>query len=417
MPLTKEDLEQIGGIAAEAATKAAEKAMAEPIRKFTPAVGEEKTIVSNMVTPEDKILADPKGGFKRFGEFAYNVYKAGEGGRHMTESLARYEHAYKVATKAAGYMEEGDLAQGGYAVPVGFVAEIQQQALEEQIVRPRARQIPMSTNRVEIPVAYDNTHASGTYYGITFYRAGEGNQRTASNPKLAKVALQLHGVDGLVHVTNELLEDSPVSMMAFIEQSFPPAIGAVQDDDFLLGTGANMAVGAFASQNPCLVTASAVSGQGASTIIAENIIQMWSQVPQRCQRNAIWVANNDTFPQLAAMGLSVGAGGIPVWMPANGLAGSPYGLLMGKPLILSEKMQSLGTAGDIGIADFSQYWIGEKAGGIQFASSIHLKFDYNETSFRFTLRYDGTPSWPIALTPRRSSTTLSPFVILSGSRT
>jgi len=87
---------------------------------------------------------------------------------------------------------------------------------------------------------------------------------------------------------------------------------------------------------------------------------------------------------------------------------------MGRPLILTEKAQALGTQGDIGLADFSQYYIGQKAGGgLKTATSIHLRFDYDEVAFRFVMRYDGQPGWLSALTPRRGSNTLSPFVVLA----
>ena len=89
---------------------------------------------------------------------------------------------------------------------------------------------------------------------------------------------------------------------------------------------------------------------------------------------------------------------------------------MGKPLLWTEKAQTLGTAGDIALVDLSQYIIGEK-GGLQVATSIHFKFDYDQQSFRFVLRYDGQPTWSSALTPLRSSSTLSPFIVLNSTRT
>jgi HK97 family phage major capsid protein len=105
-------------------------------------------------------------------------------------------------------------------------------------------------------------------------------------------------------------------------------------------------------------------------------------------------------------------------MPAGALSGKPYETLMGRPLIYSEKMQALGTAGDIGLVDFSQYLIGQKGNGnVDIASSIHFYFDYGKTAFRFTLRYDGQPTWETTLTPKRGSATLSPFIVLSSTRT
>jgi HK97 family phage major capsid protein len=130
--------------------------------------------------------------------------------------------------------------------------------------------------------------------------------------------------------------------------------------------------------------------------------------------NAIWMANDDTFQQLASMSLSVGTGGVPVWLPANGASGKPYDTLMGKPLVWTEHCQTLGTKGDIYFVDWTQYLVGQKSGGqVAFASSIHLKFDYDQTAFRFVFRVDGTPWWPAALTGRYSSVTLSPYVALN----
>ena len=104
---------------------------------------------------------------------------------------------------------------------------------------------------------------------------------------------------------------------------------------------------------------------------------------------------------------------------AGGVSGAPYESLMGRPIIYTEKAQTLGTAGDISFVDISRYIVASKSGGEapKVATSIHLKFDYDKQAFRFTMRYDGQPSWTSALTPKYSSSTLSPFVVLNSSRT
>jgi hypothetical protein len=45
--------------------------------------------------------------------------------------------------------------------------------------------------------------------------------------------------------------------------------------------------------------------------------------------------------------------------------------------------------------------------------SIHLRFDYDESVFRFIFRLDGAPWWPAALTPYKGSNTQSCFVNLA----
>ena len=157
---------------------------------------------------------------------------------------------------------------------------------------------------------------------------------------------------------------------------------------------------------------------GAAAIAWADIINMWSRLYSRSAGNAVWFANPDTFPQLATMTQVVGVAGVPVYLPANGAASAPFGTLMGRPLILTELAQTLGTAGDIILADMAQMLLGQKAGsGIKFASSIHLKFDYNQTTFKAEMRYDCQPWWSTPLTPRYSATTVSPFVILGDAAT
>jgi len=356
----------------------------------------------------ERLTSDPKGGFKSFADFAKSVYLAARG--QTPEPLRRWTNALSEVTKTAGYMEEGDMAQGGYLVPIEFANQLYMDSLEASIVRPRASVIPMSSNVLQIPVVNDSDHTSNFFGGIIIYRPAEGGQKTARNPKFGRVELHLHELAGLCYVSNSLLEDSPISLGPLLTQQFGEAIAFTEDYDFLAGDGANKALGAFNSSNPALIAITKETDQAADTIVTQNILKMWARLPSMCQSNAVFVANNDTFPQLATLTLDVGTGGVPVWMPAQGLAGSPNGTLMGRPLFLSEKMATVGDQGDIGLADFKRYFVGEK-GGLRTATSIHIRFDYDETAFRFVLRYDGQPAWLNTLTPKKGDA-LSPFVVI-----
>ncbi len=121
---------------------------------------------------------------------------------------------------------------------------------------------------------------------------------------------------------------------------------------------------------------------------------------------------HDIEPQLFTMSLTVGSGGVPVYMPAGGVSGTPYSTLFGRPVIPLEQCQTLGTPGDIILADFSQYLLIDK-GGINAASSIHVRFLYDENVFRFIYRVDGQPIWNQPVTPFKGSSTKSPFVALA----
>jgi HK97 family phage major capsid protein len=117
------------------------------------------------------------------------------------------------------------------------------------------------------------------------------------------------------------------------------------------------------------------------------------------------------WPQLATMGLTLGTAGAPVFMPPGGMSGLPYSSIFGAPVLKCEQCKTLGTLGDIILADFSQYVIAEK-GGIEAASSIHVRFLTDETTYRFVLRMDGQPWWQGVLTNYEGSGTTSPFIAL-----
>jgi HK97 family phage major capsid protein len=93
---------------------------------------------------------------------------------------------------------------------------------------------------------------------------------------------------------------------------------------------------------------------------------------------------------------------------------SPYGTLLGRPVIPIEQCASVGTVGDIILADYNNgYYLAEK-GGIKSDMSIHVMFIYDESVFRFVLRVDGQPVRASAMTPYKggASYTQSHFVAL-----
>ena len=417
--LTDEQKQAIADEVKTTVDQAYESAIAEKSKeiskRFEPKGDEMDVKVIN--NPEDKLISDPKGGFKSFGHFLKELIDVEDKTNpRAPDALSKW---VDVLRKTAGTMEEGIPSQGGYTVPVEFGQAILDKALEESIVRPRAQFQPMASNRIEIVADVDNNHSANYFGGVLIYHTSESGQMTASNPKYDRIALTLHKITGLCHITNELIEDSSIAVEADVKRKFGMAMGFVMDDDFLNGSGASEPLGMLDSANPALITVTAVAGQGANTVIAENVRDMWSRMYGRGKNRAIWLANHDVFPQLFGMVLTVGTGGVPIWMPAGGVSQAPYESLMGKPLIYTEKCRTLGTAGDIALVDIGSYIVAGKANSEapNVATTIHLRFDYDEQSFRFTMRYDGQPLWTAPLTPLYSTTTLSPFVVLSSTRT
>jgi len=358
---------------------------------------DQKEIFEKMIKDDKEKGIDPKGGFKNFGHFCLDVRAAADG--RKSEKLLAYEKTI---------MQEGDDAQGGFLIPTEYRAGILQTALEASIFMPRAQFIPMGSNSVKIPCIYDEDHSGGEFFGgVTIYRVAEGEQKTRSKFKPAQIQLTLNEVAGLVYVSNSLLEDSPVSIEALLNSMFSQAIAFTIDCDCIEGDGAGKPQGFLSS--PALVTVTKEAGQAADTIVTENIMKMWSAIHPGSKGRAIWLANHETMKELGTMVV----GNAPAWMPANGISGKPYDMFFGRPIYFTEKMKALGDAGDIAVVDPGMYLLGGKAGmNVKTDTSIHLRFDYDETAFRFVIRYDGQGWWKNSLQPKYGAQKLSPFVTL-----
>jgi HK97 family phage major capsid protein len=169
-----------------------------------------------------------------------------------------------------------------------------------------------------------------------------------------------------------------------------------------------------------VVTVSKVASQDADTIVAQNIIDMHARLYATSMSNAVWLINQDVLPQLNTMvlpgkdatGTVVADWGSHMFIPAGGLSQAPFGTLMGRPIIPTQAVPTLGSLGDIILADLKMYMTVMKAGGVRSDVSIHLWFDYDITAFRFVLRIGGQPWWDAPVDPLSGSNTLSPFVVL-----
>jgi len=360
---------------------------------------------------DDPIDKDEKGGFGSISHFAAHVAKADRsGGRNVTPELAKW---LKKAASATSLVE-GEDQYGGYLIPPEFRSNLMLAVTQMNEILPRCTGVPMKSTMIKIPYVngFDES-GSLVYGGIQWKWLDELATKTETRPKFGQITLELKKIAGLAYASDEILEDSPMSMENILRNGFRDGLNFALNNVFIRGSGAGQPLGVLNA--PCLVSVAKEAGQLAATIQFENIVNMYSRIHDTS--GAIWLANQNTLPQLAAMSLAVGTGGAPVWLPAGGISGAPYDTLMGKPLIWSKHCSTLGTVGDIILADWSQYLVGQKAGqgaDGKYDTSIHLKFDADQTCFRFVFRIDGQPWWPTYLTPPQSTgSTLSPFVVLA----
>ena len=342
-----------------------------------------------------KIIAAParagKDTFLSFGEQLVAVMNAGMQGGVVDPRLRNIP--------AATGLGETVPSEGGFLVQTDFATDMLKDVFETGILASRCRRVQISgkSNSLKINGIDETSRATSRYGGIIAYWLHEAATKgTGTKPKFRQIELNLHKLIGLCYATDELLDDA-AALEGIIRDGFKGEFGFRIDDAIINGTGAGEPLGIL--QAGSLVTVSAEAAQAADTIMTENIVKMYSRLFASSRQSSVWLINQNVEPQLFTLHLDVGTGGIPVYMPAGGLSGLPYGTLFGRPVLPIEQCQTLGDLGDIILADFLNGYILADKGGIKSDVSIHVKFDYDESVFRFVIRVDGQPVRASALTP------------------
>lgn len=348
-------------------------------------------------------------GWNSLGEFAGAVKQASVNGGNMDPRLA------KALATPTTYGNEGVGADGGFAVPPDFRNEIMIKVVGEESLVGRTNQLTSSSNSVTIPK--DETTPWQTSGGVLATWETEGGLKAQSKPSFEATTVRLNKLTCLVPVTDELIEDAPM-LDGYLRRKAPEKIGFKVNLAIIQGTGVGQPLGILNAAST--VSVAKETSQPADTIYAANIFKMWSRMYGPWRSNAVWLINQDIEPQLFQMTIPIknvagteNVGGSVVYLPANGLSSSPFATLMGRPVIPSQAMETLGDLGDIMFVDLNQYLTIVKTGGVRAETSIHLWFDYDITAFRFVLRIGGQPWWTSAISPRDGSTTMGPAVVLA----
>ncbi len=349
--------------------------------------------------------------YKRLGDQLVDVAAASQPVPRVSEKLQKLMRAGEEKRAVSG-LSEGVGADGGYLVQTDFSTELLTLAHETGLLINRVRKFPISANSNGLVIngVNETSRAAGSRWGgVQVYWENEADEATASKPKFRRIEFKAQKLIGLCYATGELLEDA-VAIGPVIQQAFGEEFGFVFDDSIVRGNGAGKPLGIL--NCPALVTVSAESGQVATTLNALNVIKMRSRLWSRSRANSVWLINQDIEPELMQLRITGSKSDIPVYLPANGLAGQEFDTLFGRPVIPIEQCSTLGTVGDIMLVDLSAYgWI--QKGGLDAQASMHVRFLYDEMAFRFIVRVDGKPLWQSYITPAQGSNTQSPFVALA----
>lgn len=362
--------------------------------------------------PSEPKRQDGATAFKDWGEYLHAVGIAGlrDQNRRNLDPRLRYMKDEPLPGQQK-QMVESVGASGGFLVPTEFLAQLQAVMAEDSIIRSRATIIRMRRRQIEIPVLDQTGTTAGLphwYGGMRAYWAEEAAAKTATEATFRKVSLVAHKLIMYTYASDELLDDSAISLADFLAGpvGFAGCISWMEDYAFLNGTGVGQPLGIIPA-NATITVARAAGGAIGWADLA-NMVENF--LPSG---RGVWMITQSAMADLIQLN-GPAANPSYIWVP-NAAEGVP-GYLLGMPVIWTEKCPLIGTAGDVVLADLRYYLIGDRQ-ATTVESTQYDRWEYDETSWRAVHRVDGQPWLSAPLTYQDSTTQVSPFVILGDKST
>lgn len=275
----------------------------------------------------------------------------------------------------------------------------------EVLSRCQSRTLNAGTQYLEIIGIDETSRVDGSRGGgVRVYTAAELDSFTQSKSKFSKIRIEPKKLTGLYYASGEVV-NNVTFLGQEMRQLFGEEFAFKCQDQVINGNGAGEALGVINAG--CTVSVAKETGQLAKTVNTTNISKMWSRLSGK---NPVWLVNRDVTPQLDALSIVAGTSALEPRFVTYGTDGLMR--IKGAPVIEIEQCQTLGTAGDVILADFSQY-ITANRGDINEAMSIEVMFLYDQNTYRFIYYFDGQPRWASAITPYKGSNSVSPFITLA----
>jgi HK97 family phage major capsid protein len=344
---------------------------------------------------------DPK---KTFGQFLLAVrHKNVQLLEEMGSKFAEWDTGQKASS-----MSTQTGTTGGYLVPTEFYAKLMALVTEMSIVRPRATIIPMGARTTQVPALDVTTapQAGDTAFlgGVVARWTEEATATNKTNPNLKQIDITNYELSGYTQVSNTLLADAAIGLEAFLFQVFARAIAWYEDYAFLRGDGVKKPLGV--QSWPGFLKTNRNTPSHIKLADFGNVFG--SLIPGGNPASVCWIVHPTVLTELVQM-----TGGQNVlFLLGQNIGGKITNMALGHEIEISEKVPALGTAGDLGLYDFSQYLIGDRQ-QVEIAFSDQVAFLSNESVWRFVSRVGGQPWLKDAVTLADTVTKLSPFAAVN----
>lgn len=287
----------------------------------------------------------------------------------------------------------GDVSGGEYLLPLTQVASIFSLANVQQgmLQRARAYNVPGRTLRIPYLIQDDiaasttlNRPMAGNIANVGII--GEGSTKAVAAPKFGQRLLTVYKYAAYTQVGDELLGDDFTGELPqeFINAVGQQALNKVNEDITIDGGGTTEPDGAFKASAAWTIS---VTRNTASTIKPDDIFAMYARHTHG--PNSCWFASRRTVQALYNMSLTSAS----LVTFIRDLNQTPQMMLLGYPVILTDLLPTLGSAGDLCLGNPDFY-----AFALRQALTVELSREYafiqDLTTYRFVVRAGGIPINP-----------------------
>lgn len=266
-------------------------------------------------------------------------------------------------------MQEGTTTEGGNIVPTPMYDDIVMGLQADSIFRRAgAKVIPMTKWKMDVPTLTNSTAAIQT---------DEEGAVSEVEPTVGTVQAVAYKFTKLVKISKELLADANFDVWGkLLAPDYAHAFALAENAAFSTGDGSGHPQGITVGGT------SAATAVSATTITADEVMDVFYALDYRHQPKAKWMAKNSTIKILRKLKDSDDQY---LWAP--GFAGEPPTIL-GQPLIKNDDMPAA-TAGlkPLIVGNFDYFWIFDRQ-GMELQRLVELYAGNGQVGFLADKRFD-----------------------------
>jgi HK97 family phage major capsid protein len=285
--------------------------------------------------------------------------------------------------KAATGLNETTAADGGNLVTHG-ITQLWDFAQQGAVIAPKCQEIAVPPNNNGMKVPYlDNSGSISRTSTPRGYWISEAGQKVATKFGFGQHDLSLGKLIFYVPMTDEIIEDVNYLESWVASYISGSRVGWMVDDAILnLATTTSGMIGLFDAGGANFITTPVAHNATYTGGIVHSII---SGVMPSLRGGSEWYMSNSTWAEIQAdIGGGVTASTVPlVDVNMNRLAGYNVNIM--------EQMAAFGSTGDILFGNFGVGYKLIKKGDVKIDVSKDVRFEYDETVYRFVLRIAGAP--------------------------